>query len=126
MLTSKIELALPMAILSNTKKYLQQFILFTTLMLASVAGYAQAVSISTLVLPPYSPKLSDYSEADANRVIITLTNNTQQTQSVKLHLKFTGDNGVKVSTKLSYEPSSPIILNPLEVKRLSGDSARNG
>ncbi len=120
MLTSKIELALPMAILSNTKKYLQQFILFATLMLASVAGYAQAVSISTLVLPPYSPKLSDYSEADANRVIITLTNNTQQTQSVKLHLKFTGDNGVKVSTKLSYEPSSPIILNPLEVKRLSG------
>jgi hypothetical protein len=118
--TSKIELALPMAILSDTKKYIQKLVLSFALLLASITGYAQAVSVSTLVLPPYSPKLSDYSEADANRVIITLTNNTQRPQSIKLHLKFTGDNGVRVATKVAYEPSTPIVLNPLEVKRLSG------
>lgn len=120
MLISKIESVLPMGMLSKILYRCKTIIYAFALMLASNSAYTQAVSVSTLVLPPYSPRLSDYSEADANRVIITLTNNTPRQVSIKLHLKFTGDNGVRVFTKTSYEPSTPIILNPLEVKRLSG------
>ncbi|MFZ9301538.1 MAG: hypothetical protein ACO23V_11270, partial [Chitinophagaceae bacterium] len=120
MLISKIELALPMGILSKIFFSCRKLILAVVLMLASSVAFTQAVSVSTLVLPPFSPRLSDYSQADANRIIITLTNNTPRQLSIKLHLKFTGDNGVRVSTKTAYEPSIPIILNPLEVKRLSG------
>ena len=116
---SKIGLALPMAIPSKFIQLSKKFFFVIALLFSVLTSVGQAVSISTVVLPPYSPRLGDYSLADINKISITLTNNTQRPLSIKLQLKFFGDNGVRVATKPTYEPTSPIILNPLEVRKLS-------
>ena len=78
------------------------------------------VNITISITPPYSPYYSDYSGANAAKVMLIVQNLTNTQKTIKLAGQLTGDNGVKLSTRSNYVPLQPIILNPNEVKKLSG------
>jgi len=83
---------------------------FTTiLMRMSISG--QSVSVSTVVNPPYSPYLSDYTDLK-NKTVITLVNNGNNTKQVYLKARFFNNNGFIAQTIEEYKPLNPIILNP--------------
>jgi hypothetical protein len=50
------------------------------------------------------------------KITIQVKNNTRQIQQIKLLGSITGDNGLWVRTKPSFQPTKPIILNPNEIK----------
>jgi hypothetical protein len=84
-------------------------------MLVSRAQTGNEISISLSVMPPYSPYFSDYSDL-LGQGIITLTNLTNQPQSIKVGGSITSDNGLAAFTSPDYQPASPIILGPFETK----------
>lgn len=79
---------------------------------------AQQVTVSTTVLPPYSPIISDYYTYEG-RVIIILQNTTMSSLEVKLGGSFTGDNGVRIETDPNAVPATPIAVGPGETRRLT-------
>ncbi|MEO6977271.1 MAG: hypothetical protein ABI113_02800, partial [Mucilaginibacter sp.] len=79
-----------------------------------------SVNVTVNILPPYSPYYSDYSGVNASKVLLTLQNLTNTQLSIKLVGGLKGNNGVSITTYSNYTPLQPIILNPHEVKQLSG------
>jgi hypothetical protein len=73
------------------------------------------VSISVTVAPPYSPYISDYYDL-LDEGIIVLTNLTQETRNVKIIGRLERDGQLLGSTSPNYQPSSPIVLGPLETR----------
>ncbi|WP_199140844.1 hypothetical protein [Pedobacter sp. ASV12] len=84
--------------------------------------YAQtnAVNITVNIIPPYSPYYSDYSGPNASKVLLIIQNTSPGQLKLKLTGQLQGDNGIKISTKSTYVPLQPIILNPRETKQLNG------
>ena len=72
---------------------------------------SQSVSVSTVVNPPYSPYLSDYTNLK-DRTVITLINNENNTKQVYLKARFYNNNGFIAQTIEEYRPVNPIFLNP--------------
>ncbi len=84
-----------------------------------LSATGQQVTISTTVLPPYSPILSDYYTYEG-RVIIILQNTTMSPLDIKLGGTLTGeDNGVRILTDPNVSPAVPITLGPGETRRLT-------
>ncbi len=78
------------------------------------------VQVSTTVLPPYSPYLSDYVGID-NKIIVNLTNTTQQDLDLRLIGSFEGlNNGIEIAIPMDFKPAQPIKLAPLQSKLLMG------
>jgi TANFOR domain-containing protein len=69
------------------------------------------VMVSVAVLPPYSPYISDYMIYE-NRCVLSLTNTTPNALQIKLGASFTGDNGIRISTKEGFIPPTPLLLPP--------------
>jgi hypothetical protein len=78
------------------------------------------ININVSILPPYSPYYADYSGPNAGKVLLIIQNLTATQKTVKLVGQLTGDNGIKISTKSTYVPLQPIVLNPNETKQLNG------
>lgn len=93
------------------KKYI--FLIITTL--AVSFSFAQQISVSVSVAPPYTPHLLDY-VFSTGKLTLQIKNNTRQIQQIKLVGSITGDNGLWVKTKPNFQPTKPIILNPNEIK----------
>lgn len=72
-----------------------------------VQGLAQAIRVSTQVLPPYSQYISDY-QSRPGQILITLINTSRQSYQVQLVGSITGDNDVSIRTKGGYRSASPI------------------
>jgi len=83
------------------------------------------VNINVNIFPPYSPYYADYSGANASKVLLTVQNTSASTLKIKLTGKLTGNNGITISTRLNYIPLQPIILNPHELKQLSGNALKD-
>ncbi|MBR9920044.1 MAG: hypothetical protein GYB31_04335 [Bacteroidetes bacterium] len=88
--------------------------LFFTLRLS-----AQSIQVFVTVPPPYPIHLEDYYNL-SNQTIITVQNLTNEPQQIKLLSSITGDNGITANTKTTYIPNTPIILNPMETRVLTG------
>lgn len=73
------------------------------------------IGIQPTLSPPHTPFLSDFVNKP-NKIMVILTNNTGSPQSIKLQVKLTSDNGVKVTSNPNYKPSQPIQLNPGQSK----------
>ncbi|MBK9736572.1 MAG: hypothetical protein IPO92_17075 [Saprospiraceae bacterium] len=86
-----------------------------------VFSQASTVNINVQVLPPYSPYLSDYI-GFKDKVVITLTNTTNNAQSIYLKAKLTSNTGFSAMTSDDYIPNSPIILNPNATVQLTGNN----
>ncbi len=80
---------------------------------------AQPIQVSTQVLPPYSPYLSDYVGFN-NKILITLTNTSGQAQSVRLAGSIKGNTGVIIVMPNTYIPPAPIAVPANGVKVLNG------
>ncbi len=78
--------------------------------LFSLAQY-YPVSVTSVVYPPFSPKLSYYLD-HADKVNVTLINTSARPVDVYIQGHFTGDNGIDVSTEEGYKPELPITLVP--------------
>jgi uncharacterized GH25 family protein len=91
---------------------------------ASQSSVAQ-VTVNINILPPYSPYYSDYSGANAGKVMLIIRNLTPTQKTIKLTGQLIGDNGIKVSTKSTYVPLQPIILQPNETKQLNGTALKD-
>ncbi len=96
---------------------MKRIILFM-FVLASAGSLAQSVSVNLNIAPPFTPYLADYLGRNQH-LTLQLKNNTRETQSLKLLLSFSGDNGVTIRTKPSYMPIRALLLNPGEVKLLT-------
>ncbi|WP_316772509.1 carboxypeptidase-like regulatory domain-containing protein [Pedobacter frigiditerrae] len=86
---------------------------------------APQVSINVNILPPYSPYYSDYSGTNASKVLLIVRNLTSIQKRIKLTGELKGNNGIRISTKSTYIPLQPIILQPNETKQLNGAALRD-
>src|SRR5690349_12114644 len=91
---------------------------FTTLR----AQTGNEVNVTLVIPPPYSPYLSDY-EGLLQHAIVTLTNQTNTSRSLKLTGSMTGDNGFSAMTEADYLPGQPIILGPFQTRTIVADRA---
>lgn len=82
--------------------------------------FAQSVNITVNIVLPYSPFYSDYAGPNASKVFLTIQNLTNTTKTIKLTGQLEGDNGIRISTKSTYVPLQPIVLNPNQIKQLNG------
>jgi hypothetical protein len=106
-------------------KSLVLLVIFATIGFVAIAQNAAQVSITVNILPPYSPYYSDYSGANAGKVLLIIRNLTNTQKRIKLTGEVVGNNGIKVSTKSTYVPLQPIILLPNETKQLNGAALKD-
>ncbi|MFN8300445.1 MAG: carboxypeptidase-like regulatory domain-containing protein [Chitinophagales bacterium] len=95
------------------RKYTQHVLLsvfFYCLAIVSLQAQTQ-VLVNTTVVPPYSPYISTYVD-QPNKVLLTLVNQTNTEQRIKLWVRIAGDNGVSATTRSDFAPSAPVILPP--------------
>jgi TANFOR domain-containing protein len=91
------------------------------LLLFSLSGKAQNVTVTVQVLPPYSTYLPDYLN-NPSRIIFTLTSNEDAT--IKLKASITGDNGISVVSSNS-SSVQPINLLANQLKMMNGTDLKN-
>ena len=77
------------------------------------------ITVTTQVLPPYSPYLSDYVSVE-NKVIITLTNTTPSPQNARLIGRIEGGNNIVITIPAEYQPPQGINLAPNQSRALMG------
>ncbi|MEX1188401.1 MAG: hypothetical protein WED33_04025, partial [Bacteroidia bacterium] len=94
---------------------MKRILLLFIFICASVAMSGQnLVSVNLAYTTPYSPYIADYATFGGQN-ILQLTNNTANTQQVKLIGTITGDdNGLFLFTNPDYSPAAPIILGPFQ------------
>lgn len=104
-------------------KLISRYLLLCIMLFLSNSVFSQAssVNINVQVLPPYTPYLSDYI-GFKDKVVITLTNTTSNSQSIYLKAKLTSNTGFVAMTSGDYRPNSPIILNPNATIQLMGNN----
>ncbi len=69
------------------------------------------VTVTAMVIPPYSPYISTYVD-QPNKLLLTLINNTAGDLNAKLWVRIAGDNGVSATTAPGFTPQQPIVLHP--------------
>lgn len=94
---------------------MKKIILFSIVLFLGFQINAQNnVAVNIVIPPPFAPFLSDYTTFDGQNVI-TLTNTTANTYSLKLVGSIVGeDNGLFLYTKPNYQPAAPIVLGPFQ------------
>ncbi|MCB2204696.1 hypothetical protein KQI65_08100 [bacterium] len=96
--------------------------LFVAIVLLFPAGSLHAqtdINVTTQVLPPYSPYLSDYVTIE-NKVVITLVNTTPAPKNVRLIGRIEGGNNITITIPQNYIPPQGIQLGPNEARALMG------
>lgn len=71
------------------------------------------VRINVMITPPYSPKISDYTN-NPNKIIASLQNLGVDGQAVKIYLKgeISSSSGIRVYTSSHIKPPNPIVVQP--------------
>ena len=85
------------------------FILFLGLYSVPFSTSAQVypITITTQVIPPFSPYLNDYL-SDINKVKLLIHNSQYAIQNIRFAVSLTGeDNGVKIYNVVTYMPPQP-------------------
>ncbi len=79
----------------------------------SAQDYHYPVRINIVVTPPYSPKISEYTN-NPNKILATLQNLTVDGQTLRVFLRgeISSSGGLRVYTRSDFKPAHPIILNP--------------
>lgn len=82
------------------------------LVLAAVAA-ALPVKVTTLLFPPYSPHLSDYT-TQPNKLLVTVQSQPgSPVYKVRLAARVIGvDNPILIATEPGYKPPQPLVLQP--------------
>jgi hypothetical protein len=105
------------------KVFLQVLFVGFVLLLAKTNVMGQAILIKSTLSPPYSPYFADYQ----NQMILTITNKTNQVQTLKLVGQVENqETGMYVRTKQNYQPAQPIVLQPNQVKTLFANQTSQG
>lgn len=100
------------------------FLIYILLMINITYGQNQPVTVSTQVIPPYSPYFSDYigqnggfNSQYTDIIMVTLQNNDfNNSYQVKLKTEISNTNNVTVTQSPSFMPSQPIHLAPGELR----------
>jgi len=102
---------------------MNRILLFSILLLTGFQLKAQNnVAVNIVIPPPFTPFLSDYTTFGGQNVI-TLTNTTSNTYSIKLVGSIVGeDNGLFLFTKPNYQPAVPIVLGPFQSYTVTASS----
>ena len=96
----------------------RHLLLLAALMSLAVVRAQNQVSVTPVLVPPYSSYLSDYQGA----LTVNLVNLTGAPQQVKLIGSLTGDNGYSGYTRSTYQPAQPIQLAAFETRLLYANS----
>ena len=90
-------------------------ILCIYLVLLSILVKAQSeIGITLNVVPPFSPRISEYVETPGKMLLI-IRNNTNQVKNIYLYGSIVGDNGVSMNNDPNVKPASPLVLQPYQV-----------
>ncbi len=97
----------------------------TSILLLLFLGFlsikAQVINISVTVNPPYDPDFYNYTY-DPSKVLITLTNMSASTQSIKLGATFKSiDDRYSLSSSPDFQPAQPITMLAGETRLLTAD-----
>ncbi len=79
------------------------------------------VSVTAMVIPPFSTRISDYID-NPNKIQVTFLNTTTQPLDVYVHGRFSGDNGIEIKSDPDWHPAMPITLYPGTPFRLTQDN----
>jgi len=111
---------------SMRKKYYFSKKIFVTLLFCLVAKmHGQTINVSVTINPPYDPYLFTYS-SDPTKVLITVSNTSASSQSIKLGGTFrTVDGTISVATSPDYQPPQPLVLASGETRLLTSDDLYN-
>jgi TANFOR domain-containing protein len=76
-------------------------------------GQFAPVRVNITVTPPYSTKLSDYTN-NPNKLLATLQNFTMDGVTLRVYLRgeITGASGTRIYTSPNFRPAQPIVLQP--------------
>ena len=96
----------------------RHLLLLVALMSSAAVQAQNQVSVTPVLVPPYSSYLSDYQGA----LTVNLVNLTGNPQQVKLIGSLTGDNGYRGYTRSTYQPAQPIQLAAFETRLLYANS----
>lgn len=91
------------------------FVLALTMPLAA----QNTITVTTQVMPPYSPYLADYVSVE-NKVVITLMNTALSPQNVRLIGRIEGGNNIVITIPENYQPAQGIALAPGQSRALMG------
>lgn len=117
----------------QTKIFTLCFFLFITLLSTSKVQAQYDINVTTIVRQPVSPFLMNLANTDGslnmtaatndlvNNLSVILRNTGNQQRAVKLHVKIEriSPSPMSISIKDSYQPQSPIILQPNQTLQLS-------
>jgi len=113
--------------MKNRTPFIKGIFTFRILLISSIifssaisATAQNDVTVTLQLQAPYSHRLNDY--LDFNFVIVTLVNNTNQDQLVKLKGSIEGDNDILITTDVNYNPALPIELRPFQTKQIFNTS----
>jgi len=100
-------------------KKIKLFMLLLLLAVTSVYAQQYPVQAITQLIPPYSPRLSDYYQGDHERLIVTLTNQDMLKPQLRIRLRMTIEGqGVRIqSNDAGYFPE--LLLDTGIPRRLS-------
>ncbi len=85
---------------------------------------AQVININVTVNPPYDPDFYSYT-SDPSRVLISISNFSSTTQSIKLGATFRSIDGSRsISTSPELQPPQPLVMLPGETRLLTTEDLR--
>ncbi|MGC4057099.1 MAG: hypothetical protein QM743_03130 [Chitinophagaceae bacterium] len=94
----------------KTNQAFLQRLLIALLLCCGNAVWAQSLTLSLSVAPPYSPYLNDY-VTYGNKALLTVVNSSGGPVSFYLKARITGDNGINGSTRPGFKPASPMVIS---------------
>ena len=94
--------------------------LFSFALSLHVFAQSSPLIVNLQFLPPYSPYVSDYVTL-GNAALVTISNTTSESYSIKIAVHITGDNGIEAYTNPGFMPSQEIIVGPYATRVLNGN-----
>ena len=106
-------------------KFLQHF-LFVVFLFAGFSVVAQDLGLALVLLPPYSTRVSDYTDlSENNNVFVDLDNPGMRPLSVYLQARITRNGTPFAGMDPGFRPGSPIRLEPGELQSYDGIRLRD-
>ncbi|MEM1356629.1 MAG: hypothetical protein AAGF89_00415, partial [Bacteroidota bacterium] len=104
--------------LSGHLRAVALFLLFMTL---SADIFGQGINVDVLIIPPYSTRLSSYTDlADNNSLVISLENPGLQQRELYLLANIERNGAPFAEMSPDFIPATPIILAPGEIRDFTG------
>lgn len=96
-------------------------LLLSILLIALTTKAQDPIVIQTVLVPPYPVYYSEIQEMPGLATVIIQNTDLNNSYTLRFKMTLDGGNGVSLSINPNIIPANPVIVNPGEVKTLTGD-----